>query len=1168
MTFATFMTGLVFGLLGFAGNWFNYELFQDVHFLFGSVFVMFCLLRFGAVSGIMAGIIASLATFLLWHHPWNILIFSLEVVFVAYLHRRRQADLLSAEILFWLLIAPALGWLFYYLIMDLPGDVARFLIIKQAVNSIVNLLFALCGYIVISLVPKWGAGLPSYRLFIPTIMLVVTLFPALIYSVVGIRGFQFRCHDEAIERTRSIAKLSRATVDYWLSKELQTIKGLAAAVNPELMPEVEMQRLAEEYLWNDALLKQIGVMTRDAISTAYAPAFDSLGKSTRGLDFSNGPDRVIIQNLSMPYVGDIQRGQIEPESMELPLLAPIFSGSKNIGFCRGVVDLGALQALLDGLVGPKGGNLILIDRNGVVVASTDPSSKVMAPWRQAKGDVRSQDSEVFLWQPSQAPGRSPFFRWHHSFYYSEVRLSPEIGWTLRMKAPLLPAVTQISDYATIVFVLMAVLIVVMYGVSFLISRYHIESLVTLQKLTAQVARDPKIVVSSWPSSPIQEVDALTRNLRQMADGLHARIHGMEHLNRHLDELVQLRTAELDIVNHRLMASQRIAHLGSWEFALQSDKLVWSEEIYRIFEVDPERFEVTFNSFLVLVHPEDRANVEQVFAASLATGTFYEFRHRILMSDGRIKYVYEQGETVYDQEGKPLLTRGTVQDISELVRTDEERKLVEFRFQTIFNQSPDGMLIFDPLTLGRAIEYNETACLQLGYSREEFACLDVSDYEALESPAETAAHIRHVIETGSDEFETKHRRKDGEIRHVQVTVKAFHEYGRNLILGIHRDITARKRAEEELQESRELFALLMHYSPVYTFVKEVANGVSRHLALSDNYELMLGRPVGAMIGKSMAELFPADAALKITADDIAVIEEGEIVELEETFDDRVYTTIKFPIYRSGRSPLLAGFSIDVTDRKKMDSVLRESEERYRNLVEYSSVWIWETDATLLHTYSNAQIVEILGYSLDDFLEMSIFELVHPDDHQKLREVILRALTEKESWRHRVFRWRHQGGSWRVLESSGTPFFDAEGKVCGLRGVDIDITDRWQAQESLSELNRTLDSWVKEETNARLKNERMLIQQSKMAAMGEMIGAIAHQWRQPLNAVAGIVQDIKGAFIVDNLDREYLQESVEDVMHQLRFMSKTVDDFRDFFRPDKLREDFDVKMAMVEVLSMFT
>ncbi|MBF0540365.1 MAG: response regulator [Nitrospirae bacterium] len=99
-----------------------------------------------------------------------------------------------------------------------------------------------------------------------------------------------------------------------------------------------------------------------------------------------------------------------------------------------------------------------------------------------------------------------------------------------------------------------------------------------------------------------------------------------------------------------------------------------------------------------------------------------------------------------------------------------------------------------------------------------------------------------------------------------------------------------------------------------------------------------------------------------------------------------------------------------------------------------------------------------------------------------------------------------------------------------------------------------------------NKKLMIQQTKMAAMGEMIGTIGHQWRQPLNAVALIVQDIGGAFKAGELDELYLKNSINSTMQQIKYMSETIEDFRNFFKPDKKKQPFDINNSIKDALGI--
>jgi PAS domain S-box-containing protein len=139
---------------------------------------------------------------------------------------------------------------------------------------------------------------------------------------------------------------------------------------------------------------------------------------------------------------------------------------------------------------------------------------------------------------------------------------------------------------------------------------------------------------------------------------------------------------------RLNAAQRIAHIGSWDLDLVENILTWSDENYCIFEIDSAHFGASYAAFLELVHPDDRQFVNESYTESVANRTCYNIEHRLLMSDGRVKFVHEQCETFYAPDGRPTRSIGTTQDITdrkqavEALRKSEEqlRKVLEEREQ--------------------------------------------------------------------------------------------------------------------------------------------------------------------------------------------------------------------------------------------------------------------------------------------------------------------------------------------------------------------------------------------------------------------------------------------------------------------------------------------------------
>ncbi|QOP40742.1 PocR ligand-binding domain-containing protein [Sulfurimonas marina] len=142
-------------------------------------------------------------------------------------------------------------------------------------------------------------------------------------------------------------------------------------------------------------------------------------------------------------------------------------------------------------------------------------------------------------------------------------------------------------------------------------------------------------------------------------------------NYKLEQKVKERTSTLEKTNRLLQKSQEIANLGIWELDIVNNKLNWSDEIYKIFEIDKEKFNASYEAFLQTIHPDDRDMVSKAYENSLITKNKYQITHRLLMNDGRIKWVEEQCETEFDSQGNALKSIGTVYDISRIKQIEKK-----------------------------------------------------------------------------------------------------------------------------------------------------------------------------------------------------------------------------------------------------------------------------------------------------------------------------------------------------------------------------------------------------------------------------------------------------------------------------------------------------------------
>lgn len=162
--------------------------------------------------------------------------------------------------------------------------------------------------------------------------------------------------------------------------------------------------------------------------------------------------------------------------------------------------------------------------------------------------------------------------------------------------------------------------------------------------------------------------------------------------------------------------EQMSKLGCWELDIVNNKLSWSNEIYRIFEVDKNSFPVTYEAFLDYVHPEDREFVNSKYQESLITCEPYEIVHRLLLADNKIKYVKEKCSTKFDEQGNPISSFGMVSDITEQMFTENEMKKSEWTFKKLVELMPQPLLITD--AKGIIVDVNQSFIDLYGYSSSE------------------------------------------------------------------------------------------------------------------------------------------------------------------------------------------------------------------------------------------------------------------------------------------------------------------------------------------------------------------------------------------------------------------------------------------------------------------
>jgi len=268
----------------------------------------------------------------------------------------------------------------------------------------------------------------------------------------------------------------------------------------------------------------------------------------------------------------------------------------------------------------------------------------------------------------------------------------------------------------------------------------------------------------------------------------------------------------------------------------------------------------------------------------------------------------------------------------------------------------------------------------------------------------------------------------------------------------------------------------------------------------------------------------------------------------------------------------GIVRDISERKQMEESLRRSEDRYRSLVEMSPDALFINIGNRVVYVNPAALRLFAASSPDQLVGKTPFELIHPRYHEIIRERIEHQLTGETAplIEEKIVR---RDGAVVDVEVAAAPFMTDEGMA--IQVILRDITERKRAEEALldrrkqlEELNRTLERRVDEETRKNREKDFMLIQQSRQAEMGEMLNIIAHQWRQPLNTVGLYAQLLMESSRHGELDGDYLDETVKNILNLLKHMSQTIDDFRNFLRPGREKKSFSIMATIAGMYALIT
>ena len=432
----------------------------------------------------------------------------------------------------------------------------------------------------------------------------------------------------------------------------------------------------------------------------------------------------------------------------------------------------------------------------------------------------------------------------------------------------------------------------------------------------------------------------------------------------------------------LAEAQRIAMIGHWVWDEKADLEIYASEISSdIFGTPPGWVAGSFDEWLTLVHPDDRERIGSLMYAALECREGYDVEYWIVRPDGETRFIHERAQMELDDDGEVVRTTGTVQDITGRKHAEHALRESEQRYRELFDQAPvairtenfskvkariDALEIDDTNVFAgyleqhpnfvaecaKAIEVLDVnqAALRL-HNADAEAVLKANVTQNLSTAAlATLKDVLLAVHRGetSLEFETFVTRSDGSRREIEAlwSVAPGYEQDYSHVLVISVDITERKRAENALRESEARFRTLLDNAPLEIYLKDTEG---HHIMVGRQSEELYGSADRPVLGRTAHEMFATAQADVHLEHDREVFESGQALEreYEVPFDDGVHSfmSVKFPVPdAAGDIKSIGAVTIDITERKRVEEALGESEQRYRELFEQAPLSMWLDDWT--------------------------------------------------------------------------------------------------------------------------------------------------------------------------------------------------------------------------------
>ncbi len=623
----------------------------------------------------------------------------------------------------------------------------------------------------------------------------------------------------------------------------------------------------------------------------------------------------------------------------------------------------------------------------------------------------------------------------------------------------------------------------------------------------------------------------------------------------------------------------------WNWDIKADKSYFSPRFKEIMGLKENECFSEDPDWIANVHPNDRASVlasiEENFKGKTNTfDTQYRMRHK----DGSWVWVHARAKTFYDFEGEPIRMDGICRDITAEKELSLELQKSKNLLHAIIDNIP--VRIFWKDINGIYQGYNKLFAKDIS-GNTDYNYIGKTDHD-MPWKDEAKGYMdddREVMASGKAKlnFEEQQTRPDGKKEWLSTSKVPLIDDDGNIygVLGAYYDITEHKNHLLENEKTTKRLETAQELSHMGSWEWDMING-----------ELIWSDEVYRIFGEEPQSFPPTYEAFK------SYIPDGYQQGLEEAVNRAMQTrepyefdhevrrkdgTIRlvreagYVRFNEDDEPIsMLGTVMDIHSIVLAETAIKENKELTHRLEQFDkNIIASNTDTKGIITYASEAFSRISGYSQDELIGSPHSIVRHENMPSEVFEDLWKTIQSGSLWHGQIQNKTKSGRSYWV-DTTISPTFNTKKEIVGYTSIRRDITHEKQVSElhqslekkslELQSLNKDLEKRITQAVAQSKQKDHLMAQQSKLASMGEMIGNIAHQWRQPLNALSLLLQKQQVFFERGLLTPEKIKESTEKGTKLINKMSTTIDDFRDFFKPNKKKEYFDIKHAIESSLEL--